>query len=364
MPSQLSDAHSQTEVVMSYQFEEIAERYLDIGTRTGTEWMCFCPFHENSGSPAMQFNVEKGLFVCFGCGEGGSAKKLVKKFGGIYSDPIASIEVLKKSLERLTRPDEQPNEPLPDSYLARFATRRPHKFWKEDRGFSTGAVKRWGLGYDPISDRATIPFRDSDGALRGVIYRRLDDQFPRYIYPKSFDRLGSLFGSWRIVEEGDKEAAIVEGGLDTVKVDQSGIASVAQYGSSIASGQVQLLRRIGIRRVTLFYDYDFGGRKAEAQAVKALKGFLVSKVVWDTDKYCWHEKLCRTGEHSPMEILKCPKEERKYCRCGRKHGMDPGKLSTSTIQQMYDSAVLIGRREEEWSSTRRSARRNNARKGR
>jgi DNA primase len=49
-------------------------------------------------------------------------------------------------------------------------------------------VKQFRLGYDPFSNRMTLPVRDHRGRILGVSYRRLDDQRPKYLDPKGYPK--------------------------------------------------------------------------------------------------------------------------------------------------------------------------------
>lgn len=337
----------------SGRFVGVADKYLDVVLRGPSEWMCACPLCD--GASSLQFNIDTGLWVCFRCEQGGSAKKLVRQIGGTYTDPAVSVEVIQQALDRLKlkrRGDTEEVKILSESYLARFDGDSPGGYWKS-RGFSKAVRKEWGLGYDPLSDRCTIAYRNSNGDLLGVIQRRLDNEFPRYLYPKGFDRLGSIFGSWKIASNGYDDICLVEGSTDAIKVDSTGNPAGAQFGSSLGPRQIRLLRRIGVKKITLFYDYDEAGRKAEQQALEVLDGFLVHKVNWDQEQYCWTKKLCGCGEHTWKTIAQC--QNKLLCRCGRYHEVDPGKLSKKQISQMIESRTLAGKKQSIWH-TRRSAR--------
>lgn len=327
----------------THRFEDLARKYLDVVTDSGTEFMCRCPFHEDS-SPSLQFNVEKGLWICFQCEQGGTAKSLIKRIGGTYSEPAVSVQILQKSLDRLVLKDKEGAKDvfLPESYLARFASE--HEYWTDRRGFSSATIQKWGLGYDPISDRCTIAYRSVEGALLGVIYRRLDNEFPRYLYPSGFNRTGSLFGSWAIADGESSSVALVEGSTDVINLDQAEASAVGQYGSSISLNQIRLLRFLNIREVILFHDYDNGGRKATRQAKGILEGFIVRQVKWDTEKYCWHDKLCGCGRHTWDNLPQC--KRKLFCKCGRIHCPDPGKLEAKEIQYMLNNAELVGRKRD------------------
>jgi len=53
----------------------------------GDELMALCPFHEEK-QPSFSLNVEKGVFICFGCGESGSIFHLIEHITGLSYDEI------------------------------------------------------------------------------------------------------------------------------------------------------------------------------------------------------------------------------------------------------------------------------------
>lgn len=328
--------------LVSARFEAVADKYLTVVLRGPSEFMCQCPLCD--GEASLQFNIDKGLWVCFKCGQGGSAKRLVKSIGGSYSDPAVSVQVLQSALDNLKMKAKiRPTQILEENYLLRFKGDSPDGYWSSRR-FTAATREKWGLGYDPIYDRCTIAYRDVENKLLGVIQRRLDNDFPRYLYPKGFGRSESLFGSWESLHRRGNEATLVEGSTDCIFLDQCGYFSLAQYGSSISTRQVQLLRRLGLKKLILFYDYDEAGRKAETQAIQMLDGFILYRAVWDEKKYCWHKKLCGCGKHDWKNIAQC--QQKLLCRCGRKHDADPGSLRSIEISAMHEEAQLVGRKEE------------------
>ena len=53
----------------------------------GDELMALCPFHEEK-QPSFSLNVEKGIFICFGCGKSGNIFYLVEHLTGLSYDEI------------------------------------------------------------------------------------------------------------------------------------------------------------------------------------------------------------------------------------------------------------------------------------
>lgn len=301
------------------KYEQFAEQNLQVVVRNGSEWMVRCVFHDNEGSPAMQFNVEKGLFICFSCDAKGGMKTLSKKLGLRYQDPGIGVNELRGKLNRLR--DQSGKDPhltiRPESDLTRFDF--PTGYWGQcpskrrptgctgrvgcplHRWLTDETVEAFDLGYDPLNDAAMIPVRIRSGGLVGFITRYLDPDWPvKYKYPRYFKRQSEMFGSWLIEEEPDDDVAVVtEGSIDSMKVWQAGSMGLCSYGSSISAAQIRLMLRLGIREVCLFTDNDKAGRKMRRRAIgwkkhnnggweydetlDLRKHFVVKKVLWTPD---------------------------------------------------------------------------------
>jgi hypothetical protein len=336
--------------MMKGRYEDIAERHLEIKLRGTTEFMCGCPFC--NGSTSLQFNIDNGLWVCFRCDAKGNAKSLVKKRGGVYTDPAISVDHVFQTIDRIRAAAKIKDKVKvhDEDYLRRFDFE--DSYWSEERGYSSKTIRAFQLGYDPILDRNTIPYRNVEGELLGIIYRlKGKDIFPRYIYPEGFNRRESLFASWKIAKSKTTVVGLVEGSTDVMALWQAGIPALGQYGSSISKQQVRLLHRLGIREAVMFYDYDEAGLKAIHKSQEMIEGILLSQVYWNSRHYCWHKKLCGCGNHDWRTIGKC--QEKLPCTCGRIHEMDPGSLKSKEIQYMWDNRELVGRRSE-WRGPRRA----------
>lgn len=287
------------------KYVDLADKYLEVTLRSGDEYMAKCFVHDDS-SASLQFNVKSGLWVCFACGAKGNAKSLVRHFGGTYRDPEVDIADIYAKLALIDQESKSPvsDSTVPESMLKRYAF--PTEYWAS-RGFTAASISAFDLGYDPIEDEAIIPVRNIDGRLNGFIRRRLDNSYgPRYMYPKGFPRKLSLFGSWMVAKKQTDSVTITEGALDSIKVWQAGYPAVAQYGSSMSPEQAVLLRRLGISKVTLFFDDDKAGYKATETATSLLRDFLVYRVSY------------RKGDPS-----------------------DPGAMNDETIKKRIDGAELI-----------------------
>ncbi len=59
--------------------------------RAGRNYVGLCPFHREK-TPSFSVNDEKGIYHCFGCGEGGDAFQFLLKFeGGTFADAVRTL---------------------------------------------------------------------------------------------------------------------------------------------------------------------------------------------------------------------------------------------------------------------------------
>lgn len=250
---------------MTYRYETIVDRHLNVVARSGAEWMARCIWHDDS-TASLQINVDKGLYLCFACGARGNIKTLQKFLGIRIAEEAIDVNDIRARLDALRNPDADVQPVLEESYLDRF--RFPSRQW-EEWGFSPVTVASFDLGFDPIGNYLTIPVRNIRGELLGVIRRFLDDDYPvKYKYPKGFKRASNLFASWMVEHDEDTDTVVlVEGAKDAMKVWQAGHAAMAVYGSSLSPTQVRVLRRLGVGRVVLFFDNDKAGKRCADSAL-------------------------------------------------------------------------------------------------
>ena len=60
---------------------ELVGRFVTLKSKGGS-WVGLCPFHQEK-SPSFNVVPSKGIFHCFGCGEGGDAFKFLMKHKGL-----------------------------------------------------------------------------------------------------------------------------------------------------------------------------------------------------------------------------------------------------------------------------------------
>ena len=239
-------------------------RFGDVLGESGDEARFRCPYHDDDEGK-LYVNVMTGLWICFSghCGKKG-------KLG--YANEDDEIDGLRSRVRRMNEEEEAPVERLPEGWLRQF--QRGHTYWHTIRKFSSKTIERFDLGYDPASNRLTIPVRDTQGELLGAIYRSLDGSKPKYLHPKGFRTGHHLFGSHLVGDR--RKVALVEGPLDAIACWDARVPALACYGARLTEGQHWLLNYLGVEVLVPMFDHD----KAGARATEALNDEVDDLVIF------------------------------------------------------------------------------------
>ena len=76
---------------------EVIQRYVVL-KKSGANYMGCCPFHKEK-TPSFSVNRAKGIFKCFGCGEGGDAISFLMKIQGKSFKDIIEEEAKNFGIE-------------------------------------------------------------------------------------------------------------------------------------------------------------------------------------------------------------------------------------------------------------------------
>ena len=259
------------------QTKDFVNKHLKVHNRSGDEWQCLCPFHDDT-TPSFSINIRLGVFICFACGVKGTMDHLSEHLGvsgpTSIKDESQEIERLRSAIDKLDKPQQRF---LADNYLDRF--RNDHPYWEHERGLSPHVQVQFELGYDPVRDHGIIPLRDFRGRLVGVVRRQFArDATPRYLYPRGFKISQHLFGAH--LARTHSRIAIVEGSLDCVACWDVGIPAVALLGSKLSMRQYDLLTKVGPDFMVVMTDRDEAGQ-SEAARLKEHFGQRLMVAVYD-----------------------------------------------------------------------------------
>lgn len=274
----------------------------------GQEVFYSCPFPgHNNGDVHPSASMKKGSteFYCFGCGESGNAVTFLAKHEGI--SPAVAYDLIRREfgagfkelkstlgeeIEGILHPekiDEPPsNLPIDPNWLDEFyinwklvkmalsdgdEVSEPLEYMIS-RGFAWDLLREWQIGYDPHSNRITIPCFNLAGDLIGFKGRAWHpEQQPRYLViggrhygfePYSVGK--ALFGIDRIFDSeaytSNQQLLVVEGELNTISMHYKGFDNAVSCGKKeISDVQAEMLVELADELVFIFDE--------EADALKA-----------------------------------------------------------------------------------------------
>lgn len=303
---------------------EIASDYLTL-KKAGQNYLGLCPFHSEK-TPSFTVSEEKGIFHCFGCGEGGNVftflmkheqmgfpeavEHLAKRYG-IRIEPRhrGATERMQEARSDLARLNEKAAQIFHSDLAQATPQSLRARQYLTDRGLDDQVIEQFKVGFAPRGDRLASVFRKEGLPLKEAVQAGLlvekepgryrDRFFDRIIFP-ILDPGGKIVGfGGRVMGEGmpkylnspetplfhkgsqlyglgqaregirkKDRVLVVEGYLDVLALAQFGVTEVvATLGTALTSDHARILGRYTHNIIALF-DGDDAGRKAAARSLE------------------------------------------------------------------------------------------------
>lgn len=307
------------EVVRRNDIEDLIGQYVKL-RRRGRTATGLCPFH-NEKTPSFVVYPDTQSYYCFGCGAAGDAITFVRKYNN-----LSYVEAVKQLAGRVGMPlpeeddresrarqrlleinrcaaryfYEQLNAQTPEAAAARG-------YWRQKRGLSDAAIRRFGLGYAPedftgllhylkrrgfaeeelessglikrsakgnlydiFRHRVMVPIIDVRGSIIAFGGRVMDDSKPKYINsPETmvYKKSKTLFALNVAKKSTSKRYILCEGYMDVISMHEAGFdTAVCACGTALTPEQVKLLSEYA-DEVVLSYDADEAGQKATERSL-------------------------------------------------------------------------------------------------
>lgn len=249
---------------------------ISIESEVDSDFIVFCPYHNNYRSPAGEVSKERGTFFCFSCHESRSLLEFVmhvtKKNYFEASRLIDSAKVetdfmgdLNKMLEE--KPTFTPYDELLIKRLNRQALESPRAIrYFEGRRISENSIKRFLLGYSDKQDMVTVPMQDPTGEMFvGFVARSVEGK--EFQNTPKLPKSKILFNLHRAKLQ--DTVFVVESSFDAIRLDQCGLPAVSTLGSNVSKSQVELLTK-HFNNVIVVPDNDDAGRDMAARIIEKM----------------------------------------------------------------------------------------------
>lgn len=304
---------------------EVVQSRVVLKKRGANYWGC-CPFHHEK-TPSFCVNVQKGIFKCFGCGEGGNAitflmkinnqsfteviQDLAQQFGielpHIKGQNKEYIEEKKKIKEAVSKASEY--------YYENLKKNKEALSYLEKRGIGENIIDTYKLGFslkgysdlqnhfkslytpvilekagltvktekgevvDRFRNRIMIPIRDEAGEVIAFGARAVEaNQKPKYLNSPDtvlYNKSRILYGIDVAKDEMIKEdyCVIMEGYFDVISAQAAGLKNaVASCGTALTVDHVKLIAKYSkSRKIYLAFDTDAAGLKATQRSTDVIK---------------------------------------------------------------------------------------------
>lgn len=319
------------EVISQNDIVEVISEYVAL-RKSGRNFMGLCPFHREK-TPSFCVSLDKQIFKCFGCSEGGNVISFVMKLENLdFWDTIeflaerAHIDLARYEIKTFTNKHVQEKANLKETLfkinkevglyyhnnLMQILESNNYSEVKEyikKRKFDLKTIKKFGIGYA----NGTIPLYDyliqkgfsksdilKSGIIvenaKGKIYDRffsrlmypifdirdrtiafggrvLDNSLPKYVNSPENDiyiKGKNLYAMNLAKKEKLENIIIVEGYMDAIALQKSGFTNaVASLGTALTEDQARLLKKY-TDNVIIGYDQDGAGQEATMRGLDIL----------------------------------------------------------------------------------------------
>lgn len=242
---------------------------INIASELESDYLIFCPYHNNYRTPAAEVSKNHGTFFCFSCHESKTLVELImhttKK---TYFESVRFIESFKNEdnivdiVDNLLdqEPEYKPFDELLIRRLHSQALDSPRAMrYFEGRRISESSVKKHLLGYSDNQDMVIIPMHSPDGSTTlGFVARSVEGK--EFKNTPGLPKSKILFNLHRAKKF--DTVYVVESSFDAIRLDQNNVPAVATLGSNVSRKQIDILKKY-FNNIVVIGDNDDAGRSMQ-----------------------------------------------------------------------------------------------------
>jgi DNA primase len=255
---------------------------ITVESEVGSDFIIFCPYHNNTRTPAGEVSKQSGLFFCFSCQQTADLQELIMKMTNrSYFESIRFI----KSKEKETNIEDLINKKLYkpkefiqyDEVLIKRLTNqtlespRAMRYF-EGRKITKRSIEKFSLGYSEKQDMVTIPVQSPDGMTIGFVARTIEGK--EFKNTPGLPKSKILFNLHRI--KTSSRVYVLESSFDAIRVDQVGFPAVATLGANVSSSQIELLKKY-FSEICVVADNDDAGNTMANKLIEKIgsKAYMI-----------------------------------------------------------------------------------------
>jgi DNA primase len=261
---------------------------IPIESEVDSDYIIFCPFHNNTRSPAGEIDKTKGTFFCFSCQKVADLVEFVMFTSArTYFESIRFIKdkeqaidlVYEVSKQLVDQPEYVEFDLAVINKLYRQAANSDRaKEYLRNRKIHEQSIDKFELGYSEKNDMVTIPVHSPDGIAVGFVGRSIEGK--DFKNTPGLPKSKVLFNLHRVKTAG--RVFVVESSFDAIRLWQCGYPAVATLGANVSSIQINLLQKY-FNNIVVIADNDEAGGNMKKKIIEKL-GSRVS-VIHLNNKY-------------------------------------------------------------------------------
>lgn len=256
----------------TYTAEQVESTLKAVGVKveseTFTDYISFCPYHNNSYTPSFATSKDTGLSFCFNpaCNANPNLVDLVRHAGRMTH--FQALRLIQKS--EMTAGEFRQKlqtalleKPRYVEFSQDILDARREDFWKNkdainymySRKFTDETLKYFDIGYSAKKDLIMVPMHSPDGMPVGVIGRRPSKTDKTFKNSVGLPSKTTVWNFHRAKREGDT-VVICEASFDAMRIHQAGYPNVVALLMGYFSEHHQQLLDRTFSKIIIMTDND------------------------------------------------------------------------------------------------------------
>jgi len=246
-----------------------------IESEVDSDYIIFCPYHNNNRTPAGEIDKKDGTFFCFSCHHVTGLTEFVMHMSNrTYFEAARFIKSKETETSIETDIDKALYKKPEFTTFDELVLKRLHnnllqsdraKNYFAYRKITKDSASKFSLGYSDKQDMVTVPVHSPDGLPIGFVGRSIEGK--EFKNTPGLPKSKTLFNLHRVKSSGT--VYVVESSFDAIRLDQVGLPAVATLGSNVSNIQIELLQKY-FNDIIVIADNDEAGGNMKTKIVEKL----------------------------------------------------------------------------------------------